>query len=55
MAKFDPHRIKTLKPIAKNIVMGDQVRETCCCAKFGADQWSGVFGGKYAHFRLFFV
>jgi len=45
--------MKTLKPIAEKIVMGDQVRETCC-AKFGADQCAGVFGGNMPIFLLSF-
>jgi len=44
MSKFDPHRIKTPKPIAKKIVMGDEVGETTLCAKFGADRFIGSSG-----------
>ena len=47
-----PHRIKTLQPIAKNIVMGDQISEETRSAKFGADQSTGVCRGDMPIFQL---
>jgi len=41
MVIFDPYRIDTAQLIAKSFITGDYIRNSCSCAKFGANLSTG--------------